>query len=314
MASGNVRRRLAVGLAVVLVTVVAVMAAAGAWLLFGPVPQREPVAEGEPVADVVTRSILVLGVDGDGRALEGQRSDSILLARVGESTVDLVSFPRDLLVDVPACTGSAGESKLNSVYAAASDADGVDAGVRCLAGTLRDISGIRVDDYVVLNMSSVVELVDVLGGVTVCLDESEAAAGAVPGVVEVGCHRLNGTQAMAYARARKGVADGSDLSRIKRQHTVLGAVAKEMGSLDPVRDLPTFLQLGSTLRELTESSLSLTNGREIRDLVRRFGEADLSATRTVPVIPAGDGANVRLAPEADEFFRDYRRGAPLTRG
>lgn len=208
MASGNVRRRLAVGLAVVLVTVVAVMAAAGAWLLFGPVPQREPVAapvaEGEPVADVVTRSILVLGVDGDGRALEGQRSDSILLARVGESTVDLVSFPRDLLVDVPACTGSAGESKLNSVYAAASDADGVDAGVRCLAGTLRDISGIRVDDYVVLNMSSVVELVDVLGGVTVCLDESEAAAGAVPGVVEVGCHRLNGTQAMAYARARKG--------------------------------------------------------------------------------------------------------------
>ena len=72
--------------------------------------------------------------------------------------------------------------------------------------------------------------------------------------------------------------------------------------------------MGSTLRELTESSLSLTNGREIRDLVRRFGEADLSATRTVPVIPAGDGANVRLAPEADEFFRDYRRGAPLTRG
>ncbi|WP_295628783.1 LCP family protein [uncultured Corynebacterium sp.] len=300
-----------------------------AWLFAGTGVNRtsaEDAADPAGVPHDEQRTILIVGVDGDGSSVAGQRSDSIMFAREIDGVVDMISFPRDLLVDMPACTGRGGsgssgtsdgdgssdsEEKLNHVFAYASEDGDVDKGVDCLSGTIEEMAGVEVDEHIVLNMNNVETIVDELGGIELCLTEEEAQRGLVPGAASVGCQRVNGTQALAYARARTNAGDGSDLSRINRQHVVLGAMLKEVGEGTSIDQLPTLFSVTRSILDMSETSLNFSDSRELVRLARALRDAGSDSIVTIPVVSAADGVNLRLSKDSEPYLEALRTGAPL---
>lgn len=170
---------------------------------------------------------------------EGDRTDTIMLIHTGGGEPLVVSFPRDLYVDVPG-----GERTLiNGVYGAGG---GGDEGAQLLVRTIESLTGVRIDHYAEIGMGGVAGVVDAIGGIEVCPEESIKDDGAHLDI-EAGCQEVDGVTALAYSRARcskNTVAEGcplvrSDLDRIENQREVVGAVGREVASpwnvINPLR-------------------------------------------------------------------------------
>ncbi|MFN2556460.1 MAG: LCP family protein [Nitriliruptorales bacterium] len=146
----------------------------------------------------------------------GERADTIILIHLSPERPDavMVSFPRDLKVQIP----GHGTNKLNASLAYG--------GPDLLVETIEDYSGIHIDHYVQVNIAGFLELVEVVGGVQVCLDRPlvDPHAGAN---LPAGCHSLRSADAAAYVRARH-TPPGGDLGRIERQQRFLRAAMEKV--------------------------------------------------------------------------------------
>ncbi|WP_007518410.1 MULTISPECIES: LCP family protein [Pseudofrankia] len=204
----------------------------------GHVDLRLDSADRPAAAGRGTQNILLVGSDsragtgGEFGEVEGQRSDTTILAHVDRNgSTTLVSFPRDLWVQIPAYSGSDGsthkaqQSKLNAAFSLG--------GPALLVRTLEGLTGIRIDHYVQVDFSGFQAITDALGGVTVCVKELPASLrdqgfdnlhDKMSGWSgQVGENRLDGIRALAFVRQRYGLPEG-DLDRIRRQQQFLGAV------------------------------------------------------------------------------------------
>jgi len=163
-------------------------------------------------------NILLIGQDrreGEERA----RSDAMILVTINKNTksVVLTSFLRDLYVAIPGY----GSNRINASYAWG--------GMELLNQTLEQNFGIYVDGNVEVDFNQFSEIVDLLGGVEITLrsDEAQTINGETGSSLTEGSQRLNGAQALAYARIRKLDADG-DFSRTQRQRTLINAIIRQV--------------------------------------------------------------------------------------
>src|SRR5690606_40544498 len=90
-----------------------------------------------------------------------------------------------------------------------------------------DLTNVHIDHFVSVDFVGFKEMVDALGGVTMCIPEpiQDEKAGHLN--LEAGEQTLDGEEALGYVRSRKGQGDGSDLSRIDRQQDFMGARLQE---------------------------------------------------------------------------------------
>jgi LCP family protein required for cell wall assembly len=106
----------------------------------------------------------------------------------------------------------------------------VDPGMAALRDVLSHATGLRIDYYVLIDMAAFVEIVEAIGGVDVYVQEPLQAEVSPPREgdpwatvdVDPGWHRLDGFEALAFVRARRG---SSDYARMQRQRCMLRAVA-----------------------------------------------------------------------------------------
>jgi len=166
-------------------------------------------------------------------------------------TVSLLSLPRDL-INVPLGNGDEFGPKINSLmsYADAHPDDFPEGGMAALQEAVGSLLGIDVPYYARLDLLGFIDIVDAVGGVEVHVEEAfddpeyEIWGEDDPGwSIEAGTHRLDGINALAYARARKGLGE-SDFTRAGRQQEILLALRDEVtqdGSL--LWELPELLQL-----------------------------------------------------------------------
>jgi LCP family protein required for cell wall assembly len=202
-------------------------------------------------------NILLLGSDSRrggnsayGRDTAGQRSDTAILLHIAADrrSATGVSLPRDLMVDVPACTGREGGhqqarfAQFNSAFQTG--------GAACAIRTVETLTGLRVDHHLVVDFTGFKSLVDTVGGVEVCL----------PGAVRdrdarlelpAGRQTLGGEDALGYVRARHGLGNGSDTDRMGRQQQFLGSLVKKVRSngvlLNPAKLYPVLHSATSAL-------------------------------------------------------------------
>ena len=181
-----------------------------------------------------------------GRLVAGARSDTAILVHLGAgaSKAILVSIPRDSYVEIPACklpNGGHSSPQMNKFNAAYSIG-----GPACTIATVEAITDIHVDHFVEVNFAGFKNMVNALGGVTVCVPQAindpvvRTSAGFHGSglVLPAGNDHLNGEQALGYVRARYTLGDGSDLGRIKRQQAFLSAVIRKATSAGLLVDLP----------------------------------------------------------------------------
>jgi LCP family protein required for cell wall assembly len=160
-------------------------------------------------------NILLLGSDLRPNESGPARSDTMILTTVLplEPYVGALSIPRDLWVDIPGF----GPNRINAASFLAEAAQ-PGSGSRAAVETVRANFGVDVDAYVSLDFVGLVRFIDGLGGVDIDLDQAT-------GGYEAGRHHLNGTQALAFARDRKG---SDDFFRMARGQILLRATLRRM--------------------------------------------------------------------------------------
>jgi len=174
-----------------------------------------PFASTEAVPDKLV-FILVAGSDArPNEDLLHTRADSVHLLCVNPATGQgtLLGFPRDSWVEIP----GHGRGKLNNALALG--------GPDLLAATVRRLTGLPVDYYVITGFPGLMAMVDDLGGVDVFVDRrmNDRNSGAR---FQRGWHHFTGGEALAFSRDRTDVERG-DLTRSEHQGLVmLSALAK----------------------------------------------------------------------------------------
>ena len=171
-------------------------------------------------------NILLIGTDARGS--ERGRSDAMILVSINSRTkkIVLTSFLRDIYLYIP----SVGNNRLNAAYAYG--------GASLLMKTLKQNFGITVESYAKTNFFSFIKIIDALGGVSLTVTSAEIGQ-INKNLKEInrlqgqplskhsmspsqsGSVRLNGSQALAYARIRY---IGTDFGRTERQRKVLSAL------------------------------------------------------------------------------------------
>ena len=141
----------------------------------------------------------------------GQRTDTIVLVHDGSGPTLTMSIPRDSLVPIP----GHGTTKINAAFAFG--------GPKLLVRTVEQNTGIHIDHYVEIGLGGFVNIVDSVGGVTICpthnMNDQLANLH-----VKKGCQHADGTVALAYARSRHADPQLGDIARGGQQREVMAAV------------------------------------------------------------------------------------------
>jgi polyisoprenyl-teichoic acid--peptidoglycan teichoic acid transferase len=158
----------------------------------------------------------------DARAEEASRSDTIVITKAGGG---MLAVPRDTLVEIP----GVGEDKINAAFATG--------GPELTVEALENLTGLPIDDFVVVNFGGVKDIVNAMGGITLEVDQPiqvgiEGRSVSIP----AGTRELDGLEALAYVRYRGGPT--ADIGRIGRQQKFLRQLARESTSPANLPRLP----------------------------------------------------------------------------
>jgi len=291
-----------------------------------PIPTRDPGTGQEEIGGPCVRracNYLLLGSDsraglspeeqerfGSPGTVGGERADTIILVHVDPSRgrAVVLHFPRDLWVRIPGM----GWGKINGAFEG-----GVrGGGAARVARTVRELTGLRINHVLYVDLAGFEGLVDALGGVRMCVDRPMEDPLAGLHLPRAGCYTFDGPQALAFVRARHVAGDCiPDFARIARQQQFLRAVLAKLLSPSQIMRLPELVPaVAGNIRK--DPGLGIPEMLALaRELQRASaGDADF---RAVPGTPEGiyvDGVYtsiVRMAPEARELFRRLREGEPL---
>ncbi len=194
------------------------------------------------------------GSEGDGTHDGAQLTDSIMLISLDQQTGDIamLSLPRDLKAS-PTCTAT---GKINEVYWC-NNQDGTNeqAGAEALMTEVGSILGVDFQYYTHLNWGSLVQIVDILGGINITLDEDINDARYTGAVYQAGVeYTLDGGQALGLARARHGTS-GGDFSRGASQQKILIGIKNKISQSS--LSLTDIISLASTLGDNLRTSFSV---------------------------------------------------------
>lgn len=268
-------------------------------------------------------NILLIGSDSRGSSdtsVVGMRSDTTILAHISadRKRVDMVSIPRDSLVDIPACTLPGGEvtypetAKFNAAFSQGGQTGDVGAAAACSIKTFENLSGVYVDGFAVIDFQGFEKVVDSIGGVNFTVDQEIRDPSFENLVIHKGTQTFNGKTALQYARVRKADGmDGSDLSRIDRQQELLSAIVEKAKS--KLTDLPAMYSLVGSAAKMTTTSPELGDSKKLAGLAWALKDAQKSNINfmTVPVVDAGDGANVYWSEESTALWENVKADLPL---
>lgn len=272
-----------------------------------------------------------LGTGRDGGSLA---TDTMMIIHVPAdgSKATLISLPRDSYVNIP----GHGMNKLNAAYANAFTAAGGDhrakqaAGANLLVQTVHDLTGLRIDHYVQVDLLGFYRISKAVGGIRVnmCAAVQEPLSGIN---LHAGINVIEGKQALAFVRQRHGFPNGlGDLDRVQRQQYFLTAAFRKLASagtlLNPLKlqgllsavqssiyidDTLDPLQLGRQLEHLTADnivgktiptdgfantdvgSVVVVHPAEVKAFVSRLiGTSDTALDAAKPIAPSQVRLNV----------------------
>lgn len=187
-------------------------------------------------------SILLMGIDsgGLGRTEKG-RSDVMMLATVNPDTQEIAvtSIPRDSYVEIP----GRGMDKINHAYAFG--------GPELSLQTVQNWLGIELNDYAVVDMQGLVDMIDSVDGIDIVPPESFEIDGYQ--FEEGKSIHLDGDSALAYSRERYN--SGGDYARQERQRQII------LSFIDKVRqessDIPSMISVINSLRKFVKTNVSM---------------------------------------------------------
>jgi LCP family protein required for cell wall assembly len=227
-------------------------------------------------------NILFLGIDSSEIRTHAL-TDTLLVVSVDPATgsAAMISFPRDI-ADFPLYSGGTYHGKINALM---TDADKhptkfPDGGVTTLTKELGYLLGVPIHYYAAINLDGFEAMIDRVGGVTItnasAIDDPAYGGWKEPGRIgfhlSAGKHLLDGENALAYVRSRKG-AGNNDFERARRQQQLL--IALEHKLTDPSM-LPKLPQLLDDATKTITTSFPPDRLEEMLALGRTIDDANIT--------------------------------------
>lgn len=219
-------------------------------------------------------NILLLGVGDpghDGGALSDTNMVVSLDTTQKPAKVAMISLPRDLQVNIP----GHGQNKLNQANS--------DGGVELAKQTVSNTLGIPIDYYVVADFSGLKQAVDAVGGIDItnaellndpeypCDNNQYRSCGYK---LSVGPHHLTGSEALKYARCRKGTC-GDDFGRATRQQEVLTAIREKTLTADTLANPIKVNDLLNAASENVKTDLSIKNVQRLGEITKGLEKSQI---------------------------------------
>jgi LCP family protein required for cell wall assembly len=217
-------------------------------------------------------NVLLLGSDA-GPDRTGTRTDTMMLASIDTHTgrTTLFGLPRNIQrAEFPPGTPMAkkfpsgfhdnadplsGNYLLNAVYAYAHEHPELaptgptdDIGLNLLQSSIQYMTGLPIDYFLEVNMAGFASLIDAMGGVTVDVGPVPLPINGVTadgkhvkpdGYIQPGVQKLDGEQALWFARSRR---DSTDYDRMSRQRCLINSVLAQKSPTDLIANFQSVAQ------------------------------------------------------------------------
>lgn len=271
--------------------------------------------------------ILILGTDtragkngayGSAADSTGSgNSDVMMLMNLSadRKRVTVVSFPRDLMVPIPACKNPAtGKTSAPQAVGQLNSALSF-GGPGCTVAAINKMTGLQVDHFMMADFNAVKELTSTLGGVDVCVNQpiDDPLSGLK---LPAGVSSIQGEQALSFLRTRHGFGNGGDEGRIKAQQSFLASMTRKIKSNGTLTDVGKVLAIADTVTKNLTVDEGLNNVPALVSMANRLKDVDLSkvAFITAPVEPWDQDPNrLQLQPDASaKLFATLRADGDVT--
>lgn len=243
-------------------------------------------------------NMLLLGRGGEGH--EGaDLTDTILLASVDpvNNKAALVSLPRDFWV-----TANGSSSKVNAVFAFAKQRaqsrgsnkqDAEAAGVKAVQGVMKEVLGVPVHYYAMVDFTAFKQAVDTVGGVDITITEQTAVKERLwdPTTrknymldVAPGLQHFDGQRALFFARSRHTSPRG-DFDRAERQRVFIQALAQKLSSAKTYTNPVKVSQLMDAFGDHIATDMSLNDAMRLMGIGKKIGGSFESVDLADPAKP-----------------------------
>jgi LCP family protein required for cell wall assembly len=233
----------------------------------------------------------------------GQRADTIILLHLyaGSKHAVLISFPRDLRVNIP----GHGINKINAAYPLG--------GAELMIKTVSQLTGLSINHYVEVNFASFSNIVNAVGGVPLYFPKPVSDRKSGLNITRAGCINLNGDQALSFVRARY-IYPTADLGRIQGQQRFIRALLSKVKGLGVLLNPFKLIQLSNLAGKglIYDRGISLGLARSIANSLK-FDQKNVDF-RQYPGRPQYVGGVSYVVPEptaARALFHSLKVGGPL---
>jgi LCP family protein required for cell wall assembly len=274
-------------------------------------------------------NILVIGTDArTGKGNEGYgdagsvgHADTTILFHVSEDRTNAtaLSIPRDMIVDIPDCPTKQEDGSTKTIPGEQGARFNTSLGQRgrdpgCTWRTVEQLTGVKINHFMMADFNAVKTLSSAVGGVEVCLAHDIKDPKSHLNLSE-GRHTIEGEDALAFVRTRHSVGFESDLDRIKLQQQFLSSMIRKMKSGDTLTSPTKLLDLSEAATKALTVDTGIGRVEDLAALAKDLSKVNLKNITfvTVPVVDNTDGATVLLKQsEAEPLFSMIRSDVSLT--
>ena len=255
-------------------------------------------------------NILVIGTDsrqglGDAYGDAGSvgHADTTILFHVSadRTNATALSIPRDIVTDIPACPTKQKDGSVKTVPASpvhntypkfneSLGQDGRDPG--CTMRLVRQLTGIQVDHFMMVNFEAVKTLSTAVGGVDVCLKRPLVDPKSHLNLT-AGPHKIEGEQALEFVRTRHALQNQSDLDRIKLQQNFLSALIRKMKSGGTLTNPKKLFTLANAATKALTVDTAIGSVSKLAGLAKDLSKVDAKHI-TFTTLPVVDNPNEKV--------------------
>ncbi len=217
-------------------------------------------------------NILILGIDDS----ELKEADTILVLSFSNDTGKsrIISIPRDTWITMRGNSG-----RIGTIYGWG--------GVNRMVREVSRLLGISIHQYIIIDMATFADLIDVLGGLDIYVEENmdyEDESAGLSIHIGQGYQHLSGEEVQKYLRYR-GEKLG-DVGRVQRQQKFIKALYEKVLQLDTIPKLPAIADI---FRNRMETSAEIFDSAHLANVLRRMS-SDPPTTLMLPGSENLDGA------------------------
>ena len=256
-------------------------------------------------------TILLMGLDFRDwqQGIGAPRTDSMMLLSIEPVTqqVGMMSIPRDLWVEIPGFS----HNRINTAYSSGEGNRLPGGGPGLAIRTVESVIGLPIHFFAVIDFATFERLIDEIGGIDVLVEEriKISPIGRMSKWLDAKPYHLDGAEALAYARSRKG--SGGDFGRAERQQRVALAILDRVVGFEMIPTLVAkapalYQELASGVR----TNMSLDEIVSLAWLAARLPTENIQRGVIAPPRMVGfytrpDGAQVlRPVPDEIRILRD----------